>query len=114
MLLETENFTGITPYDFAMWNDNDTSTDLIDFDHLVYGITHIIKNDDLLPCTIGVFGDWGSGKSSLLRMVEKNVSTDDKILVVRFNGWLFEGYDDAKTALITSIDENTVSRRTLS
>lgn len=96
-----------------MWNDNDTNIDLIDFDHLAFGITSIIKNESLLPCTIGIFGDWGSGKSSLLKMVEDKIKTEDGILVVRFNGWLFEGYDDAKTALASSIIEQTISKRTL-
>lgn len=30
---------------------------------------------------------------------------DDSILTVRFNGWLFEGYEDAKTALCGTILE---------
>lgn len=96
-----------------MWNDNDTNIDLIDFDHLAFGITTILRNDNLLPCTIGIFGDWGSGKSSLMKMVEDKIKTDDGILIVRFNGWLFEGYDDAKTALASSIIEQTISKRTL-
>jgi len=96
-----------------MWNDNDTNIDLIDFDHLAFGITNILRNEALLPCTVGIFGDWGSGKSSLLRMVEDKIKTEDGILIVRFNGWLFEGYDDAKTALASTIIEQTIGKRTL-
>ncbi len=96
-----------------MWNDNDTSIDLIDFDHLAFGVTNIIKNENLLPCTIGIFGDWGSGKSSLLRMVEEKIQNENDLLVVRFNGWLFEGYDDAKAAIATTIIEKVISKKTL-
>jgi predicted KAP-like P-loop ATPase len=56
-----------------------------------------------LPTTIGVFGDWGSGKSSLLKMVEKTTSQEKGILTINFNGWLFEGFEDAKTALMGTI-----------
>ncbi|MCT4640559.1 MAG: KAP family NTPase [Bacteroidales bacterium] len=96
-----------------MWNDNETNTDLIDITHLVGATTSIINNPDLLPATIGIFGNWGSGKSSLMKMVESNFSKDTNVLTVKFNGWLFEGYEDAKTALMTRIVEETVKRRTL-
>ena len=96
-----------------MWNDNDTNIDLIDFTHLVDGVNFISSNPDLVPCTIGLYGDWGSGKSSLLRMVEDSLEDDHDTLVVKFNGWLFEGYDDAKTAVMTTILEYVASNRTL-
>ena len=46
-----------------------------------------------------IVGVNGSGKSSLMKMVKKSLDTDEKTLTVEFNGWLFEGYEDAKTAL---------------
>jgi hypothetical protein len=53
-----------------------------------------------------VFGDWGSGKSSLLKMVQNDLSQDQGIMTISFNGWLFEGFEDAKTALMgTILDE---------
>lgn len=96
-----------------MWHDNETDIDLIDFQHLVTGVEAIIKNDQLLPCTIGIFGDWGSGKSSLLRMVESDLKKDKNILCIRFNGWLFDGYDDAKSVLMDTIVEEIISHRKL-
>lgn len=97
-----------------MWNDKDTSIDLIDYDHLVKAVQRIIENDDLIPSTIGIFGDWGSGKSSLMRMVEESYEDEDEILTVKFNGWLFEGYEDAKSVLMGTILEEITSNRTLS
>ena len=97
-----------------MWNDKDTNIDLIDFNHLVKAVQRIIENDDLIPSTIGIFGDWGSGKSSLMRMVEESYQDKEEILTVKFNGWLFEGYEDAKTVLMGTILEEIISKRTLS
>lgn len=97
-----------------MWSDNDTRIDLIDYSHLVGTIKSIVNNEKLIPCTIGVFGDWGSGKSSLVQMVAAEFETDKETLVIQFNGWLFEGYDDAKTALMSTILEQTLAKRTLS
>ncbi len=83
-----------------MWSDNETAVDLLGCRHLVNAVAGIVRNDRLLPATIGAFGDWGGGKSSLLKMVEAELAKDKDTLVVSFNGWLFEGYEDARSALI--------------
>ncbi|MCC2590316.1 P-loop NTPase fold protein [Chryseobacterium sp. MFBS3-17] len=94
-----------------MWADNETSNDLLGFKVHADLIVDVINDKDVLPVTIGVFGDWGSGKSSILKIVEKELIGDDKYgfkdgtLVLYFNGWVFEGYDDAKAALLESIIE---------
>jgi len=96
-----------------MWSDNETNSDFIDFQHLIGAISSIIDNDTLLPCSIGVFGDWGSGKSSLMKMVEDKYAEDKDILVINFNGWLFEGYEDTKTVLLSRIVDEIIKKRTL-
>lgn len=97
-----------------MWSDNESLSDYIDYSHLVGATTSIINNDDLLPCSIGIYGDWGGGKSSLMRMIEAEYEEQDDVLVIKFNGWLFEGYEDAKTVLMGRIVDEIISRRTLS
>ncbi|NJB83592.1 KAP family P-loop NTPase fold protein [Wenyingzhuangia aestuarii] len=87
-----------------MWSDNETSEDLLGFKVHAELITEVIKDDLLLPITIGVFGDWGSGKSSILKITKEELDKlEDETFVLYFNGWLFEGYDDAKAALLESI-----------
>lgn len=89
-----------------MWSDNETDVDLLQFKYLASSVTRIIRAKHLLPTTIGVFGDWGSGKSSLLKMVQTDLAQDQGIMTISFNGWLFEGFEDAKTALMgTILDE---------
>lgn len=96
-----------------MWSDNETALDLLGFQHLVAGLVGIARNDDLLPATIGVFGDWGSGKSSLLRMATAELEKDKDALVLTFNGWLFEDYGDAKAALMGNILDALAEQKTL-
>lgn len=96
-----------------MWKDSDTSIDFLDFDYLVNTLNDIIMNSELTPSTIGVYGDWGSGKSSLIRMSEEKLNQKENILCVKFNGWLFESYEDAKTALIGTILDEIKNKRTL-
>ena len=71
-------------------------------------------NRELTPSTIGLYGDWGSGKSSLMKLArdriegiskakKKKVDDTPKTLCIEFNGWLFEGYEDTKTSLCGTI-----------
>ncbi len=94
-----------------MWNDNETKEDLIDFHYLVNSINSILDNDRLVPSTIGIYGGWGSGKSSLMKLIEHENEKKDNI-VIKFNGWLFEGYEDAKTALLSNLIDELIKNRT--
>ena len=95
----------------AVWSDNEADIDLLGFDHLKTAVMSIISDPALLPATIGVYGDWGSGKSSLMRMVQEDLKTKEDVVVLSFNGWLFEGYEDAKTALMGSIIDEIFAAR---
>lgn len=58
-------------------------------------------------------GDWGAGKSSVLKMLEGAFAKDDRVLCLWFNGWTFEGFEDAKTVVIeTIVDELRRARPT--
>lgn len=97
-----------------MWSDNETEIDLLGFEHLVTAVKSIVTDDALLPATIGVYGDWGSGKSSLLKMIAQQFEGKDGVLLLSFNGWLFEGFDDAKTSLMGTILDEIISRKLVS
>jgi hypothetical protein len=88
-----------------MWSDNETTTDLLGFKVHADLIERVVTDANLLPVVLGVFGDWGGGKSSIMRMVDQslNAKQDDNVACLYFNGWMFEGYEDAKTALLSSI-----------
>ena len=58
-----------------MWSDNEAKEDLLGFQYLSDGIVSIVRNENLLPATLGVFGDWGGGKSTLIDMVKARLST---------------------------------------
>jgi len=96
-----------------MWPDHETTMDLLGIKHLKDAVLDIVKNDTLLPATIGIFGDWGSGKSSLIKMITKELESEENILILDFNGWLFESYEDAKSALMETIVVELVQKTPL-
>ena len=86
-----------------MWKDSEAEIDFLDFDYLIGVLKDIIDNEELLPATIGVYGDWGSGKSSLIKLAINDFENDKNIVCLNFNAWLFESYEDAKASLLGSI-----------
>lgn len=88
-----------------MWSDIETDKDLLGFSVHANLIKEVVVNGRNLPITIGLYGDWGSGKSSVLKLLEKQLEEDNDSIVIYFDGWAFESFDDAKLALIQGIVE---------
>jgi Ni2+-binding GTPase involved in maturation of urease and hydrogenase len=65
-----------------MWSDNETVDDLIGFRVHADLLQQVVCDKSLLPITIGVFGDWGSGKTSIMKMLQKQLETNEKIAVI--------------------------------
>ncbi len=86
-----------------MWSDNETSIDLLGFQVHSDLIKAVVTDAKLLPVTVGIFGDWGSGKSSIMKMLKQDLERNDRVACIYFNGWQFEGYEDAKSALVYSV-----------
>jgi hypothetical protein len=90
-----------------MWPDNETDVDLLGFDFLVDGLVVALTEPRLLPLTVGVLGDWGSGKSSLMGLacadLRAEAETGARYLCVRFSPWQYEDYDDVKAALMAAV-----------
>jgi len=61
------------------------------------------------PFTIGIFGDWGQGKSSVLKqtrsLLDEASSPDLPIVTVMFNAWQFEQEEHPIVPLVAAIVE---------
>ena len=84
-------------------NDQETDVDLLYYEAIAQTVVTLIRSNPEPPVTIGVHGDWGAGKSSVLKMTAAALASDDKVLCLHFNGWTFEGFDDAKTVVMETI-----------
>lgn len=59
---------------------------------------------------IGICGEWGSGKSSVLALLGEHLEKDRKALVVTFDPWLISGRDDLVGRLLTELAGEIVLR----
>lgn len=53
--------------------------------------------------TIGLTGPWGSGKSSIIRLLTNQLSSLANVFVVEFNPWIFQGRDDLLDAFLEEL-----------
>ena len=93
--------------------DNETKVDLLNNEAIAKTIIALLREKPERPVTIGVHGDWGAGKSSILEMIESGLADQDGVLCLKFNGWRFQGFEDAKIALIEGIVTGLLEKRPL-
>lgn len=93
-----------------MWSDNETDRDFLNFRCVADTAAEMIIQANGRPLSMGVSGGWGVGKSSMLKFISTALHErgDDKYLFVEFNAWLYQGYDDARAALMEVIAEKLV------
>ncbi|WP_422484609.1 Qat anti-phage system ATPase QatA [Gudongella sp. DL1XJH-153] len=95
-------------------SDNETKVDMLNNRAIAKTVVELINESREKPISIGVHGDWGAGKSSILEMVEDEFKSKDDIECIKFNGWKHQGFEDAKIALMSSIVSTLVEKRNLS
>ena len=91
-----------------MWNDIETTTDYLHFSVVSKTVADLIIESGDNPISIGVSGSWGAGKSSMVKMIGKDLndqSGNNKYIFLEFNAWLYQGYEDAKSALLESVTQ---------
>lgn len=86
-------------------SDQETAVDLLYYESIAITVAKLIRDAEHKALTIGVHGDWGAGKSSVLKMVEAGLAADKGVVCLWFNGWTFEGFEDAKTVVLEEIVE---------
>ena len=102
-----------------MWADTETNIDFINFSTVADSVVELIEQAQGKPLSIGVSGAWGVGKSSLVMLTKdalerrererardqgiKDNDFESKYIFVSFNAWLYQGYDDARAALMEAI-----------
>ncbi len=64
------------------------------------------------PFTVGIFGEWGTGKTSLLRIVEEYLRPTPNVITVWFNAWRYESEEQPIVPLVATIVKEIERNRT--
>lgn len=54
----------------------------------------IINRSDSTGITIGIYGQWGEGKTSVLNFIKEELKKDESILILNFNPWRYTDEDN--------------------
>jgi predicted KAP-like P-loop ATPase len=95
-----------------MWRDSESEQDFLNFTEVADQIATLATRASLLPISIGVFGGWGTGKSTVLRLVERRIADiggEKPPIVVKFDAWLYQGFDDARAALMEVVARDLIA-----
>ncbi|CAM0726285.1 KAP P-loop domain-containing protein [Acinetobacter baumannii] len=85
-----------------MWSDIESKQDFLNYSEASEIVVNVLSNPAMLPISIGVFGSWGTGKSTILNLIEQKLQAEKKedYILIKFDAWLYQGFDDARAALI--------------
>jgi hypothetical protein len=88
-----------------LWPDTPTSADLLGFEDIAAPVIQAVQRPRLDPVAIGVHGDWGCGKSTILEIVGDALDKTDGVLVIRTRPWEYDPTIDSRATLIGEVLE---------
>lgn len=97
-----------------MWADSESKVDYLNYSEVSEMICDLVSDDGMLPISLGVYGTWGVGKSSILQLIGSQLGADDRNLIVSFDAWLYQDFEEAKSALMTVIAKSIYEAAPLS
>lgn len=93
------------PDALRLWSDNPTPLDLLGFADIAAPVIEAIDREKLDPVAVGIFGDWGSGKTTILEILNQQLSARNDTIVVYTRPWEYDPTLDARATLIEEVLE---------
>jgi KAP family P-loop domain len=86
-----------------LWSDNPAVVDLLGFADIAAPALEALARESLDPVTVGIVGWWGSGKSTILGLLDRELRAQDGVLVVSTRPWEYDPATDPKATLIAEV-----------
>ena len=92
-----------------LWSDEPSPVDLLAFGAVAETAVEAVLDDALDPIALGISGPWGSGKSTVLKLIQAELASrdvanaDEQILVVETDPWRYDPDVGAKATLILEV-----------
>lgn len=99
-----------------MWQDIEAEVDLLNHGVVARAAAGLISDANGAPLTVGISGGWGAGKSTLVKLIGAELRADNEVflnagnkkptyILLEFNAWLYQGYEDARHALLDVVTD---------
>jgi uncharacterized protein YjbI with pentapeptide repeats len=75
---------------------------ILDFNLYRDAIVNIVKNS-YPKFTMGIFGDWGAGKTTLINSIDKALQTEKDLIIVRLEAWRYKREQFALVSMLKTI-----------
>lgn len=89
-----------------LWSDDPSPVDLLAFGAVAETVVEAVLDESLDPVALGVSGTWGSGKTTVLKLVDaalQKMAEDVKVLTVLTDPWRYDPTLGAKESLIGDV-----------
>jgi predicted KAP-like P-loop ATPase len=86
-----------------LWSDNPSALDLLGFGDVTAPVVEAVLRDKLDPVTVGMEGDWGSGKTTMLELLAAELAQDRSVVVIHTHPWEYDPVTDPKATLIAEV-----------
>ena len=80
-------------------NDEPAAVDSLDRVRFATALASVIKSC-ATPLVIGIYGTWGTGKTSLMRQMREQLSQADDIRTIWFDPWQHQFDEEPAVALL--------------
>lgn len=100
----------MTATEYPLWSDEPAVRDLLSFDAVAETVADTVLDDSLDPIALGLSGSWGSGKTSVLELVQRTIDErmaqqGSKVLVISTQPWRYDPAVGPKESLIAEVLE---------
>ena len=86
-----------------LWDDNPSEVDLVGFDDVAAPVLKALGRKHLDPICVGVFGPWGAGKTTVIRLIQQALDQDGFTIVIYTQPWIYDPATDPKVTLIGEV-----------
>ena len=100
-----DRIAGLVPVsDYKILLDDPAQQPKLGFEQYARAFAGIIRESEP-RFAIGVFGNWGSGKTTLMRAIERRLADDPEVITLWFNAWRYEREEHLIVPMLDTLRE---------
>ncbi|RME75922.1 MAG: hypothetical protein D6785_14285, partial [Planctomycetota bacterium] len=78
--------------------------DKLGFQDSIKVVSHVFTNIEP-PLTFGIYGEWGTGRTSFLNLLKESLSSHENFKILDFNSWIFKNEENLVFPLLRTLQK---------